>query len=75
MRGIKVTHIMLRKIKRYTVNVYFSGIQQEKDVGLWEFAYDPIKHMIGNPPTDGTNWLMIAEASFMKVLPGMFVAK
>jgi hypothetical protein len=50
------------------VNVHFSAItQQEK--GVWEFAYEPIEKMIGDPPTDGTNWLMIAKDRFMKALP------
>jgi hypothetical protein len=31
--------------------------------------------MIGDPPTDGTNWLMIAHKSFMKALPRKFVGE
>jgi hypothetical protein len=41
----------------------------------WEFAYEPIEKMIGDPPTDGTNWLMIAEDRFMKALPRKFVGE
>jgi hypothetical protein len=48
-------------------------VNEEK--GIWEFAYDPIKNMIGDPPTDGTNWLMIAEDEFMKALPRKFVGE
>jgi hypothetical protein len=31
--------------------------------------------MIGDPPTDGTNWLMIAKDRFMKALPRKFVGQ
>jgi hypothetical protein len=31
--------------------------------------------MIGDPPTDGTNWLMIAKDRFMKAVPRKFVGK
>ncbi|XP_046461319.1 uncharacterized protein LOC124207753 isoform X2 [Daphnia pulex] len=57
--------------KRNPVNL--KTIQQEKET--WEFAYEPIKNMIGDPPTDGTNWLMIAEDHFMKALPLRFEMK
>ncbi len=64
--------LILIKTKRFTVNVHFSAItQQEK--GVWEFAYEPIENMIGDPPTDGKSWLLIAKTCFMKALPRMFV--
>jgi hypothetical protein len=57
-----------------TVNVHFSAItQQEK--GVWEFAYDPIENMIGDPPTDGTNWLLRAKRKFKEALPRKFVGE
>jgi hypothetical protein len=59
------------KTNRFTVYVHFSALQQEKDI--WEFAYEPIKNMIGNPPTDGKSWLLIAKTLFMKALPRKFV--
>jgi hypothetical protein len=58
------------KTNRFPVNVHFSAKKQEK--GIWEFAYEPIKNMIGNPQ-DPTLWLLRAEASFMKALPRKFV--
>jgi hypothetical protein len=31
--------------------------------------------MIGNPPTDGKSWLLIAKTCFMKALPRQFVGE
>ncbi|XP_046460919.1 uncharacterized protein LOC124207482 isoform X1 [Daphnia pulex] len=57
--------------KRNPVNL--KTLQQEK--GVWEFAYEPIENMIGDPPTDGKNWLMIAKDHFKKALPLRFEEK
>ncbi|XP_046633472.1 aurora kinase A-like isoform X2 [Daphnia pulicaria] len=66
---------ILENIKqRNPVNLPKKSItQQEK--GIWEFAYEPIENMIGDPPTDGTNWLMIAKDHFKKALPLRFEEK
>ncbi len=42
---------------------------------LLELAYEPIENMIGDPPTDGKSWLLIAKTCFMKALPRKFVGE
>jgi hypothetical protein len=61
------------KTNRFTDIFYFSAIENKK--GVWEFAYDPIKNMIGDPPTNGKNWLMIAKDHFKKALPRKFAGE
>ena len=53
------------KTNRFPVNVHFSAKKQEK--GIWEFAYEPIKNMIGNPQ-EPTLWLLIAKKRFKEAL-------
>jgi hypothetical protein len=62
---------MIMKTNRFTFYVHFLAFtQQEK--GVWEFAYEPIKNMIGNLQ-DPTLCLLKAKKSFKEALSRKFV--